>query len=101
MHLWPSMRLRDSFKIGYLKKLELNLHRMNSEKKRQQQQGSEGCSNDNNYQEKLLNNDNNNSHTKDTPKGGKFVSICRELILIFSCCYCCFCCGACVEDEGN
>ncbi|KAK6156384.1 hypothetical protein DH2020_010632 [Rehmannia glutinosa] len=32
MHLWPSMRLRDSFKDNYLKKLEWNLQRMNIEK---------------------------------------------------------------------
>ncbi|KAK2971651.1 hypothetical protein RJ640_010892 [Escallonia rubra] len=36
MHLWPSSRLRDSFKLGYLKNLEWNLHRMNSEKKQSQ-----------------------------------------------------------------
>ena len=32
MHLWPSVRIRDSFEIGYLRKLERNLHRMKSEK---------------------------------------------------------------------
>lgn len=83
MHLWPSMRLRDSFKIEYLKKLEWNLHRMNAEKKQQQQQGTESSSNDGN-QQKLLN---------DSKKDGKFLTVCRELFLILSCCYCCFCCG--------
>lgn len=92
MHLWPSMRLRDSFKIEYLKKLEWNLHRMNSEKKQQQQaQDTESSSNYSN-QQKLLN---------DSKKGGKFLVVCRELFLILSCCYCCFCCGACVEDGDN
>ncbi|KAG2573428.1 uncharacterized protein LOC120642584 isoform X2 [Panicum virgatum] len=35
MHLWPSLRIRDSFKHGYLQKLELNLGHM----KRAQRQG--------------------------------------------------------------
>uniref|UniRef100_K3ZE59 Uncharacterized protein n=1 Tax=Setaria italica TaxID=4555 RepID=K3ZE59_SETIT len=35
MHLWPSLRIRDSFKHGYLQKLELNLSHM----KRAQWQG--------------------------------------------------------------
>ncbi|KAK6228191.1 hypothetical protein SCA6_000531 [Theobroma cacao] len=33
MHLWPSVRIRDSFKAAYLRKLEWNLHRMKSEKR--------------------------------------------------------------------
>ncbi|CAK7325469.1 unnamed protein product [Dovyalis caffra] len=49
MHLWPTMRIRDSFKISYLKKLEWNLNRMNSDKKQKSQKTS--C-NDN--QQRLL-----------------------------------------------
>nr|XP_027066564.1 uncharacterized protein LOC113692368 [Coffea arabica] len=103
MHLWPSMRLRDSFKIAYLKKLELNLHRMNLEKKQQQQQqhSPSGTSSSNNanddHRQKLLD---DNSVDRPT-KGKKLIAICGELLLIFSCCYCCFCCGACVEDEES
>ncbi|KAL3535232.1 hypothetical protein ACH5RR_003693 [Cinchona calisaya] len=100
MHLWPSMRLRDSFKFAYLKKLELNLHRMNSQKKQQQQQDSSqsSTSNSNDYRQKLLDDNIEDHHPQ---KSGKFIAICRELFLILSCCYCCFCCGACVEDEEN
>ncbi|KAJ6717673.1 hypothetical protein OIU79_005769 [Salix purpurea] len=41
MHLWPTMRIRDSFKSAYLKKLEWNLHRMNNEKKQRSQETSD------------------------------------------------------------
>ncbi|KAL0317472.1 UNVERIFIED_CONTAM: hypothetical protein Sangu_2161500 [Sesamum angustifolium] len=85
MHLWPSMRLRDSFKNNYLKKLEWNLHRMNIEKQQQQQRDQ---SSDN--QQKLLENDQTDS--KNSGCGG-FGVICREVFMVLSCCYCCFCCG--------
>ncbi|KAJ6901886.1 hypothetical protein NC651_019621 [Populus alba x Populus x berolinensis] len=49
MHLWPTMRIRESFKISYLKKYDWNLQRMNSEKKRQSQEA-----NDNSNQQRLL-----------------------------------------------
>ncbi|WMV25614.1 hypothetical protein MTR67_018999 [Solanum verrucosum] len=85
MHLWPSLRLRDSFKLGYLKNLEWNLHRMNSQKQRDNDQ-------------KLL-----DEPTSSSNNGGreKFELFCRELLMILSCCYCCFCCGACVADEED
>ncbi|KAJ6311535.1 hypothetical protein OIU77_013320 [Salix suchowensis] len=35
------MRIRDSFKSAYLKKLEWNLHRMNNEKKQRSQETSD------------------------------------------------------------
>ncbi|KAA8539321.1 hypothetical protein F0562_026013 [Nyssa sinensis] len=47
MHLWPSMRIRDSFKLAYLRKLEWNQHRMKSEKRQSPSSN----------QEKLLDND--------------------------------------------
>ncbi|KAL3370876.1 hypothetical protein AABB24_007745, partial [Solanum stoloniferum] len=77
MHLWPSLRLRDSFKLGYLKNLEWNLHRMNSQKQRDNDQ-------------KLL-----DEPTSSSNNGGreKFELFCREFLMILSCCYCCFCCG--------
>lgn len=34
MHLWPSMKIRESFKCAYLQNYERNLRRMNSEKQR-------------------------------------------------------------------
>ncbi|CAN1172190.1 hypothetical protein LINPERPRIM_LOCUS30895 [Linum perenne] len=34
MHLWPSIKLRDSFSIDYLRRLEWNLHRMKVDKKK-------------------------------------------------------------------
>ncbi|KAF3783145.1 hypothetical protein EJ110_NYTH32865 [Nymphaea thermarum] len=36
MHLWPSFRLRDSFKWDYLKNLDRNLQRMKSDRQRRQ-----------------------------------------------------------------
>ncbi|KAJ9159939.1 hypothetical protein P3X46_025389 [Hevea brasiliensis] len=102
MHLWPSMRIRDSFKIAYLKKLEWNLHRMSREKQRSQQSGSN--------QEKLLDDQENGIvdgrvAEETTSSKNSFLAksalICREILLVLTCCYCCFCCGACVDqDEG-
>ncbi|KAJ8766031.1 hypothetical protein K2173_020547 [Erythroxylum novogranatense] len=104
MHLWPSMRIRDSFKISYLKKLEWNLQRMDSEK-RSQRNGD--------HSERLLNENcdqqqqngvgggttSTDPPTLKTHSLGKSVSILGELLMILSCCYCCFCCGACTEDD--
>uniref|UniRef100_A0A2P2JRE3 Uncharacterized protein LOC105650901 n=1 Tax=Rhizophora mucronata TaxID=61149 RepID=A0A2P2JRE3_RHIMU len=109
MHLWPSMRIRDSFKIGYLKKLEWNLHRMNSEKRSQPASG-------NSNRQRLLDNHHDSEQKHGVVSGGireekavsatpsyssseKAPSICREILMILSCCYCCFCCGVCVEDD--
>ncbi|KAL7109815.1 hypothetical protein ACP275_06G199200 [Erythranthe tilingii] len=88
MHLWPSMRLRDSFKNNYLKKLEWNLSRMNDEN--QQANRYDG------NQQKLLETDENGSEKS---AFGGIGLICREVLMILSCCYCCFCCGACIEDD--
>lgn len=92
MHLWPSVRIRDSFKISYLKKLEWNLSRMNSEKKQQSQS--------NDQQQTLLVDDNNQRNDiSETPSakkshfGSGFVAVCGEILMVLSCCYCCFCCG--------
>ncbi|XP_018828649.2 uncharacterized protein LOC108997024 [Juglans regia] len=86
MHLWPSMRIRDSFKLGYLRKLEWNLNRMESEK------------------QKLLDNEEPVSDRQEAAKpnseilGGLLV-VCRESLMVLSCCYCCFCCGACLDED--
>ncbi|KAG8380462.1 hypothetical protein BUALT_Bualt06G0017900 [Buddleja alternifolia] len=84
MHLWPSMRLRDSFKNNYLKKLDWNLSRMNID----EQQQKKNQSNSHN-QQKLLDSDKNDSENSCRGIG----VICREVFMILSCCYCCFCCG--------
>ncbi|KAJ6317496.1 hypothetical protein OIU76_013105 [Salix suchowensis] len=89
MHLWPTMRIRESFKISYLKKYEWNLHRMNSEKKRQSQEA-----NDSSSQQRLLDVADENSTNQQQPaNNSKAVMICREILMVITCCYWCFCCG--------
>nr|KJB78932.1 hypothetical protein B456_013G025800 [Gossypium raimondii] len=97
MHLWPSVRLRDSFKIAYLRKLEWNLHRMKSEKQSSSSSSPRIPSN----QQNLLNDDQKAAHSKSAPAKccASFIVICREIFMVLSCCYCCFCCGACVDEE--
>lgn len=85
MHLWPSERIRDSFKIAYLKKLEWNLHRMKIEKETRSSE-----------EKLLLEKEASTSKNHCVP-----LAICREILLVLSCCYCCFCCGACVGEEDN
>ncbi|GMJ11960.1 hypothetical protein like AT5G49015 [Hibiscus trionum] len=93
MHLWPSVRLRDSFKIAYLRKLEWNLHRMKSEKQ---------SSSSPTTQQNLLNDQEPADSNSASPKlCASFIVICREVFMVLSCCYCCFCCGACIDEEDN
>ncbi|KAL7228689.1 hypothetical protein ACSBR2_007402 [Camellia fascicularis] len=105
MHIWPSMKIRESFKVAYLEKLESNLHRMNSQKKK----------NTASVIEKKLLDETNNQRERERERdivvdlemenhaagGGGALLLCQELLLILSCCYCCFCLGACVDKEGN
>ncbi|KAB5538947.1 hypothetical protein DKX38_016480 [Salix brachista] len=94
MHLWPTMRIRDSFKSAYLKKLEWNLHRMNNEKKQRSQETS-----DSNQQRLLDDGDDNRTNQHQPAKTYKAVLIfCREILMLVTCCYCCFCCG---DDDMN
>ncbi|KAJ0101247.1 hypothetical protein Patl1_06100 [Pistacia atlantica] len=78
MHLWPTVRIRESFKISYL--------RMDSEKKRRSQD-----------QPLLLDNNQTNAQVSETPRlknsPSGFASICKEILMVASCCFCCFCCG--------
>ncbi|KAJ6986897.1 hypothetical protein NC653_020205 [Populus alba x Populus x berolinensis] len=77
MHLWPTMRIRESFKISYLKKYDWNLQRMNSEKKRQSQEA-----NDNSNQQRLLDDAGENSRNQQKPaNNSKAVLICREILM--------------------
>ncbi|XP_050208918.1 uncharacterized protein LOC126659643 [Mercurialis annua] len=93
MHLWPSMRIRDSFKIGYLKKLEWNTQRMNSQKKQQETSTSN--------QEKLLGDEEINTEVSSSCCSTKAALIFREIFMVLTCCYCCFCCGACVDQDDD
>jgi len=86
MHLWPSMRIRDSFKLGYLRNLEWNLNRMKSEK-------HEPSTN-----QTLLGNkepvaNGRDSSTPNSENRGGALAVFREIMMLLSCCYCCFCCG--------
>lgn len=85
MHLWPTMRLRESFKESYLRKLEWNYHRMDIEKRQQQQRNQSDST-----QQKLL--ETGKSDSEDSGCGGIEVMV-REILMLLSCCYCCFCCG--------
>lgn len=86
MHLWPTVRIRESFKISYLTKLEWNLNRMDSEKKR--------CSQE---QPLLLDNNRINAQVSETPRlqnsSSGFAFLGKEILMVASCFYCCFCCG--------
>ncbi|XWS07951.1 hypothetical protein CRYUN_Cryun41cG0035300 [Craigia yunnanensis] len=96
MHLWPSVRIRDSFKIAYLRKLEWNLDRMKSE------QRSSSSPRIPSNQQKLLNDQEAaDSESSSSNSSASFILICREIFMVLSCCYCCFCCGACVDQEDN
>ncbi|KAI3793440.1 hypothetical protein L1987_36059 [Smallanthus sonchifolius] len=89
MHLWPSERLRDSFKLQYLNNLEWNLRRMKSAKSKNNQ--SSGSSNE----DKLLGDDSDTQNcTNKNHFRGCVLAVLRDLLLIFSCCYCC---GACID----
>ncbi|GLT68001.1 hypothetical protein SLA2020_402660 [Shorea laevis] len=81
MHLWPSTRIRDSFKIGYLRNLEWNLNRMKSEK-------HEPSSN-----QKLLGKEEPvaNGRESATPSSeirGGALAVFREIVMVLSCCFC-------------
>ncbi|KAH0979912.1 hypothetical protein GBA52_007089 [Prunus armeniaca] len=87
MHLWPSATIRDSFKLAYLRKLEWNLQRMKSEKE------SSASVN-----QKLLDSQEGEVNGKvaevPNPKAhGVVLGLCREILMLLSCCFCCFCCG--------
>ncbi|KAM2647957.1 hypothetical protein TB1_001141 [Malus domestica] len=106
MHLWPSATIRDSFKLDYLRKLDWNLQRMKSEKESQKS-----------VKQNLLNGqDGGAAKQLDSPRGqvnGKaadltnpkahgrdrmVAGLCRETLMLLSCC---FCCGACADEEAD
>ncbi|PNT61506.1 uncharacterized protein LOC100823021 [Brachypodium distachyon] len=90
MHLWPSLRIRDSFKHAYLEKLELNLaNKKHAQRQGQQDQGQQ--------QAPLL--------ERCPSSRGSFVAGALELAwdaaMLLTCCCCCFCCGACGDEEED
>ncbi|KAM1069184.1 hypothetical protein EV1_001049 [Malus domestica] len=106
MHLWPSATIRDSFKLDYLRKLDWNLQRMKSEKESQKS-----------VKQNLLDGqDGGAAKQLDSPRGqvnGKaadltnpkaqgrdrmVAGLCRETLMLLSCC---FCCGACADEEAD
>ncbi|XP_062185298.1 uncharacterized protein LOC133888920 [Phragmites australis] len=95
MHLWPSLRIRDSFKHGYLQKLEFNLgHMKRAQRQGQDQDGQQGPPGD--AKSPLL---------EGRPLSGSLVAGALELawdaVLLLTCCCCCFCCGACGDEEDH
>lgn len=76
MHLWPSLKLRNSFKSTSQKRFQ----RMNSGKQSQSNK------------QKLLDGDKESSSPEISSNGG-FAVVCRDVTMVLSCCYCCFCCG--------
>ncbi|KAH0870038.1 hypothetical protein HID58_077060, partial [Brassica napus] len=72
MHLWPSLKLRNSFK--------------STSKKKYQRTNSSGQHSQSN-QQKLL------ESGPEIPSGNWFYVVCGDLAMVLSCCFCCFCCG--------
>uniref|UniRef100_A0ACD5V4F5 Uncharacterized protein n=1 Tax=Avena sativa TaxID=4498 RepID=A0ACD5V4F5_AVESA len=98
MHLWPSIRIRDSFKHAYLEKLEFNL----GGKKRAQRQGQQGQDEDEDkgqQQAPLL-----EGRPSPSPRGSMVASaleLAWDAGLLLTCCCCCFCCGAFGEEDDH
>ncbi|KAL6290731.1 hypothetical protein ACE6H2_008241 [Prunus campanulata] len=105
MHLWPSATIRDSFKLAYLRKLEWNLQRMKREKESSASvnqkllDSQEGGVQQSNSQECEVN---GKMAEVPNPKAhGVVLGLCREILMLLSCCFCCFCCGACAGEDAD
>lgn len=100
MHLWPSARIRDSFKHSYLSKLELNLHRMKQDKKQTRRNKV------NSNRAPLLEPANGEAGEEDDEGNKKHGAWClevigvaaKDMVLLLTCC---FCCGACCNGEED
>nr|VDD38927.1 unnamed protein product [Brassica oleracea] len=77
MHLWPSLKLRNSFK--------------STSKKKYQRTNSSGQHSQSN-QQKLL------ESGPEIPSGNWFYVVCGDLAMVLSCCFCCFCCGGLISE---
>ncbi|KAM3368774.1 hypothetical protein ACQJBY_010877 [Aegilops geniculata] len=91
MHLWPSLRIRDSFKHAYLEKLEFNL----ANKKRAQGQGQGRQGQDGDEQQAPL------LEGRSSSMVATAVELACDAAMLLSCCCCCFCCGACGGEEDD
>ncbi|KAE8814420.1 hypothetical protein D1007_08491 [Hordeum vulgare] len=91
MHLWPSLRIRDSFKHAYLEKLEFNLAHKKRAQRQGQGQGQQGQDGDEGPQQAPL------LEGRPTSSRGSMVATALELAcdaaMLLTCCCCCFCCG--------
>ncbi|CAD6260265.1 unnamed protein product [Miscanthus lutarioriparius] len=93
MHLWPSLRIRDSFKHGYLQKLELNLGNMKRAQRQHQERQGEGQED----QDGQPSGGGKAPLLEDRSPSGSVLAGALELawdaVLLLTCCCCCFCCG--------
>jgi hypothetical protein len=90
MHLWPSLRIRDSFKHAYLQKLEFNLAGKKRAPRQGQAQDQDQDEGKGPQQEAPL--------LEERPSSrGSMVASALELAwdaaMLLTCCCCCFCCG--------
>lgn len=85
MHLQTSMRIRDSFKLDYLKMVEININRMQSEKCVVQSKGLQD-NQDGNEQTEGAKLENDHSSTSVVPP----IRACCEMMLVILCCSTCF-----------
>ncbi|KAL5216032.1 hypothetical protein ABZP36_007433 [Zizania latifolia] len=96
MHLWPSLRIRDSFKHSYLEKLEFNLAHM----KRAQRQGEQGQG-----QQQPAGDEKAPLLEGRWAPRSSLVAGALELVfdaaMLLTCCCCCFCCGACGDEDDH
>ncbi|XP_030547985.2 uncharacterized protein LOC115753499 [Rhodamnia argentea] len=94
MHLWPSTKIRDSFKFANLQNYERNLRRMNSEKQsaaiKQKLLQREGGDTDREAAEGEA------SRFRPPSAIGLWG---RDLLAVLSCFYCCYTWEDCVDQE--
>ncbi|XP_010934345.1 uncharacterized protein [Elaeis guineensis] len=97
MHLWPTLKIRDSFKQAYLCKLEWNLDRI----KRSKQRTSSASD------QPLLLADSKSQAQEEGPGRSasqlltKLLAFAADLFVILTCCCCCCCRAACDDREEN
>lgn len=96
MHLWPSMRIRDSFKLAYLRRVETNISRMKSEKRAAQSEGLLANQAGNEQTEGAKSENDHSSTSEVSP-----IRACCEMVLLILCCSTCFCCGVCIDEDGG
>ncbi|GAB2250609.1 hypothetical protein Droror1_Dr00016859 [Drosera rotundifolia] len=95
MHLWPTLKIRESFKLAYLTNAERNLNRMNYQKQKQQADSASTKLLDSAL---VVDGGNPSRAAIAISKASSGISaLLWDFFVVFSCC---FCCGACeAEDE--